>query len=82
MQELEAAEDQLAEHRRALHRRLLLPLDRPMLCSANALSFGETGSSHSTILQNVHEGIAPSGVAGGQTHMIWGDYSYHHYMQV
>ena len=38
-QSLEAAEEALLPLRQALHRRLGLPLDRPLLRCANALSF-------------------------------------------
>ena len=43
MQSLEAAEEQLLPLRQALHRRLGLPQDRPLLRCANALTFAEGG---------------------------------------
>lgn len=46
MQSMEAAEEQLLPLRQALHRRLGLPLDRPLLRCANALTFAE-GSQRS-----------------------------------
>lgn len=73
------AEQKLAGLRRQLHAKLLLPPDRPLLRLANAVSFEEPTSS---FLQDVHEGIGPSGIKGGSQHMIWGSYIYHHYMQV
>eukprot|EP00850_Spirogloea_muscicola_P002976 SM000011S19154 [mRNA] locus=s11:1166090:1170192:- [translate_table: standard] len=50
-----------------LHRRLGLPMDRPLLRTANAMSFGAERS--------------PTTVVGGQTSLVQGSYQYFHYMQ-
>lgn len=65
------AEAVSVEQRKALHRRLGLPLDRPLLRTANALSPGlalltADDSAAARLagakrLQNVHIGLPPSG---------------------
>ena len=75
--------------RRALHTRLGLPSDRPLLRLNNAVDprlvteppQGLPGGK-ATWLQNVHMGIPPPPISGGTLHMIEGSYDYHHYMQV
>ena len=65
-----------------------LPLDRPMLRVANALSRpapeGEAGSSGGGTqrLRDVHAGLPPSKVVGGTVHLVDGSYEYFHYLQV
>jgi len=83
-QSQEAAEEKLLGQRKAVHQQLLLPLDRPLLRRANALDFDaeDGGGGGGPQLRNVHEGLGPSGVSGGKAHLIWGTYSYFHYMQV
>ena len=76
------AKEELVEQRRVLHQQLLLPPDRPLLLPAYAVNFSASSSGEGPQLQNVHEGLGPSGVAGGKTHLVWGTYSYYHYMQV
>ncbi|GBG86739.1 hypothetical protein CBR_g41805 [Chara braunii] len=78
--------------RKALHARLGLPI-RPLLRVANALSFSpevvvEIASSSSSAaasscgrLRDVHVGLPPSGIPGGQSSIIDGSYEYYHYMQ-
>lgn len=78
--------------REAAHRRLGLPLDRPLLRTCNALqpgaeAWGGAGGAlpGSTpipgVLRGVHEGLAPSGVKGGRVALVQGTYEYFHYMQ-
>ncbi|GAQ78689.1 hypothetical protein KFL_000170350 [Klebsormidium nitens] len=69
-----------------LHRQLGLPLDRPLLRSANALlsADAEPGSAEASTsgrLLDVHAGIRPSGIANGKLSLIHGSYEYYHYMQ-
>eukprot|EP00850_Spirogloea_muscicola_P020334 SM000212S06927 [mRNA] locus=s212:239709:245246:- [translate_table: standard] len=65
-----------------LHRRLGLPMDRPLLRTANAMSFSaERSPTTGTRLMDVHVGLQPSGVVGGQPSLIQGSYQYFHYMQ-
>ena len=63
-----------------------LPLDRPLLRVANALSWASTEGATSTggqrRLANVHAGLPVSGVSGGTQHVVSGDYEYFHYLQV
>ena len=75
--------------RQALHARLGLPSNRPLLKFINAadprLSTGLPQSmpgGKATRLQDVHVGIPDPPVSGGTLHMIAGSYDYHHYMQV
>ncbi|KAG9446669.1 hypothetical protein H6P81_012797 [Aristolochia fimbriata] len=74
-----------AEVRRSLHLRLGLPLDRPLLRLANALTFGhakdKTIRSSSQLLKDVHTGIPSSGVSVGYTTLVEGSYEYYHYLQ-
>ncbi|XP_022137398.1 probable Ufm1-specific protease isoform X2 [Momordica charantia] len=73
------------EIRKALHLRLGLPFDRPVLRSASALDFsGRKDSSTrkgSYLLKDVHIGIPSSGVSGGQMSLVQGSYEYYHYLQ-
>uniref|UniRef100_A0A7N0RJ20 Probable Ufm1-specific protease n=1 Tax=Kalanchoe fedtschenkoi TaxID=63787 RepID=A0A7N0RJ20_KALFE len=79
----------LVEARKALHQRLGLPLDRPLLRIANALNLSLSnpkGSNTfsrkgSTLLKDVHIGIPSSGVSGGLASLVQGSYVYHHYLQ-
>ena len=79
----ETSEDQadLTALRKWLHTRLLLPIDRPLLRASNAIQFGSQASS-ATQLQDVHRDLKASVVKGGTQHLIWGSYSYYHYLQV
>jgi hypothetical protein len=76
-------EDYLGSFRQQLHRKLLLPLDRPLLKSTNSLLLdpvpppAEGASLH---LRDVHRTLGPSGV-GGRVHLVDGSYEYYHYLQ-
>lgn len=86
---IEADEAALTGRRAALHALLGLPADRPMLRVANAVQpgsaagrQGEGGATQQAKrLSDVHVGAAPSGVPGGQVHLVQGSYDYYHYMQ-
>ncbi|KAG0450080.1 hypothetical protein HPP92_026948 [Vanilla planifolia] len=71
------------EIRRSLHSRLGLPLDRPILRIANAISLGSKPkhlkNNGYQYLKNVHTEIPASGVMGGSISMIDGSYEYFHY---
>ncbi|KAI3847477.1 hypothetical protein MKX03_011747 [Papaver bracteatum] len=77
------------EIRRALHSRLGLPLDRPLLRIVNALDVSTdniTAGSNSTknvsyLLKDVHTGVPRSGVSGGLISTVEGSYEYYHYLQ-
>lgn len=77
------------EVRKKLHVRLSVPLDRPMVRVANALTLATNdavAANHSKIkgmmrLTNVHVGLSSSGVAGGQMRLLEGSYEYYHYLQ-
>jgi hypothetical protein len=73
----------LVKSRTALHQRLGLPLDRPLLRVANALTTMESTSTSrgSRRLCDVHVGLPPSGVVGGTQSLIDGSYEYYHYLQ-
>jgi len=74
-------EMKLFKRRQALHKKLLLPLDRPLIRLSNALTFGEGSNSFARKLMNVHEALGPSGVKGGTQYLVKGTYCYFHYMQ-
>ncbi|GFR16037.1 ufm1-specific protease 2 [Trichonephila clavata] len=65
--------------RKELHKQLLLPMDRPFLKKLNSYDFSLTSSTGH--LFNPHEGINTTGVTGGKRALVYGKYSYHHYMQ-
>ncbi|XP_071040504.1 ufm1-specific protease 2 isoform X2 [Parasteatoda tepidariorum] len=73
------SDEELETYRKELHRKLLLPMDRPFLKKLNACDFSLASSSGH--LYNPHEGIVSSGVSGGKSSIVQGTYSYHHYMQ-
>lgn len=75
--------------RQALHDRLGLPANRPLLRLNSAVDPRSAvrppqslPGARAARLQDVHVGINPPPVAGGTVHMIEGSYDYHHYMQV
>ncbi|CAN0900887.1 Probable Ufm1-specific protease [Linum grandiflorum] len=82
-------ETKQVEVRESLHRRLGLPVDRPLLRIANALSFSgvkdntirNSGRKGTSLLKDVHVGIPVSGVSGGVTSLVQGSYEYYHYLQ-
>ncbi|CAN6903632.1 unnamed protein product [Brassica oleracea] len=74
--------------RKSLHMRLGLPLDRPLLRTANALDLSVNDDSRSNTkkrgsiqLKDVHIGIPSSGVSEGVASVIQGSYEYYHYLQ-
>ncbi|VAI77008.1 unnamed protein product [Triticum turgidum subsp. durum] len=80
-------EEKQSELRRNLHFRLGLPLDRPLLRTSNALTFGamerrdrSSSKSGSSLLRDVHKEIPSSGVSGGIMSLIEGSYEYYHYL--
>uniref|UniRef100_A0A453S7P4 Ufm1-specific protease n=3 Tax=Triticinae TaxID=1648030 RepID=A0A453S7P4_AEGTS len=79
-------EEKQSELRRNLHFRLGLPLDRPLLRTSNALTFGamemrdRSSSKSSSLLRDVHKEIPSSGVSGGIMSLIDGSYEYYHYL--
>ena len=75
-----AQEKMLLPLREAIHRRFMLPMDRPYVRVPQGLSF-ITCPGVSGRLRNVHEGLPASGVQGGQVHLVQGAYDYCHYMQ-
>ena len=78
-----ALEARLQPVRARLHQRLRLPLDRPQLRAAQALSFGAdpNPSGGTGRLADVHVGLPPPGVPGGVEHLVAGSYDYYHYCQ-
>lgn len=78
------SELKIMEYRRFLHQRLGLPMDRPFLRIANALSFKDAldeNRNGKLRLSNLHANLPSSGVVGGHTSMIEGSYEYYHYLQ-
>ncbi|GJW04861.1 probable Ufm1-specific protease isoform X2 [Tanacetum coccineum] len=75
------------EIRKSLHLRLGLPLDRPLLRIASAMTIAKEGASGNTLrkgtslLKDVHIGIPSSGVQGGELSLVQGSYEYYHYLQ-
>jgi hypothetical protein len=62
-----------------LHRKFLLPTDRPYFRRLNRFTF-EADMPTKGPLTNVHVGLKPSGI-GGEVSLVDGYYSYHHYLQ-
>lgn len=72
------------EERKKLHRRLGLPLNRPLLRVANALNFafpstGRPGGAKRLV--DVQTTLTGGPVTGGQISLVQGSYEYYHYMQ-
>ena len=91
---IESDEEALLPRRKALHRMLGLPLNRPLLRVANACDFDGAGSGAALAaalaaggtggrprLGDVHVGLPPPPVKGS-VHVVQGSYDYYHYMQV
>lgn len=74
---IEIEDDQLTKIRKEIHLRYLIPLDRPYVRKANCFSF-ETNYQY---LRNVHLGLDNSGTQNSQISLVYGSYTYHHYMQ-
>ncbi|XP_023209648.1 ufm1-specific protease 2-like [Centruroides sculpturatus] len=70
---------QLESYRKELHQQLLLPLDKPLLRLSNKKIF--INDLNEPYLTNTHVGLASSGIQNGKPSIIWGTYTYHHYMQ-
>ena len=84
----EATEPSTREQRVAAHRRLGLPLDRPLLRTCNAIGLGSsaggtggTGTPIPGILRDVHLGLSPPALKNAQVALVQGTYEYFHYMQ-
>jgi len=68
--------------RRSVHTSFMLPVDRPLLRRANAISFPDKGENQK--LKTVHLGLeSKHGLVGEdvQVALVQGEYVYHHYMQ-
>ncbi|XP_045600744.2 ufm1-specific protease 2 isoform X1 [Procambarus clarkii] len=68
----------LETYRKAVHKALVFPFDRPMMRRANRLT--PAPGSKSAALTNTHVGLKPSTV-DGDVRIVPGTYGYHHYMQ-
>ncbi|KAI7836732.1 hypothetical protein COHA_009430 [Chlorella ohadii] len=92
---IESDEEALLPRRKALHRMLGLPLNRPLLRVANACDFDGAGAGSGAALAaalatggtggrhrlgDVHVGLPPPPVKGS-VHVVQGSYDYYHYMQ-
>jgi len=86
----EADREELRAERRALHTRLGLPLNRPVLRFTCALRLGpqeggaltsETPQQQQGRLRDVHVGLPASGVPAATAHLVQGPYFYFHYGQ-
>ncbi|KAL3141912.1 hypothetical protein ABBQ32_004569 [Trebouxia sp. C0010 RCD-2024] len=84
-----AEEEALKTTRQALHARLGLPPNRPLLRLNNSVDPRLVTGRPQAVpggktprLQDVHMGLGPPPVSGGTLHMVDGSYDYHHYMQV
>jgi hypothetical protein len=89
----DAAEAPARAQREKAHKRLGLPLDRPLLRTCNALPPGRAGwggggggqlvgsTPIPGLLRDAHVGLAPPGVKNGATALVQGTYEYFHYMQ-
>ena len=78
---LDAQEECLLDVRKALHRRFNLDMDRPYFRVPQSLSFALPAATGPVRLKNVHQGLPPSGIQGGNVHLVQGAYEYCHYMQ-
>ncbi|XP_002736605.1 ufm1-specific protease 2-like [Saccoglossus kowalevskii] len=72
------SEEELESHRRNLHTKLVIPLDKPLLRRTRRYVFTEERNKEG-YLTNTHIGLPQSG--DGQMYIVSGVYSYHHYMQ-
>lgn len=71
-------EDELVSYRLKLHKRLLLPENRPLMRPSNSYKF-ENERQQGIYLTNPHTGLV--GGICGTVAVVDGTYSYHHYMQ-
>lgn len=70
-------DEELSEKRKQIHLSYILPLERPLVRRGNSLKDPSPGGQ----LNNTHEGLAGSGLKGGNQSIVYGTYTYHHYMQ-
>ncbi|XP_051169272.1 ufm1-specific protease 2 [Leptopilina boulardi] len=69
-----------SEYRKSLHKTLVLGMTRPMFREGNAVQF-RSDLSNNDPLFNPHEAISVSNTPNGKLSLVYGCYSYHHYMQ-
>ncbi|XP_058049140.1 ufm1-specific protease 2 isoform X1 [Ahaetulla prasina] len=74
------SDDQLETYRKELHGQFNLPLDRPYFRRANAYHFPDE-SFKDGYLRNPHLHLNPPTIESGMVYLVYGTYSYHHYMQ-
>ncbi|XP_053112822.1 ufm1-specific protease 2 isoform X4 [Hemicordylus capensis] len=74
------SDNQLETFRQELHSRFNLPLDRPYFRRANAYHFPDEPFKDG-YLRNPHVHLSPPGIESGMVYVVYGTYSYHHYMQ-
>ncbi|KAH0616143.1 hypothetical protein JD844_027038 [Phrynosoma platyrhinos] len=74
------SDNQLESYRRELHGWFNLPFDRPYFRRANAYHFPDE-PFRDGYLRNPHVHLNPPGIESGIVYLVYGTYSYHHYMQ-
>ncbi|XP_072857482.2 ufm1-specific protease 2 isoform X1 [Pogona vitticeps] len=74
------SDDQLESYRQELHGWFNLPFDRPYFRRANAYHFPDE-SFRDGYLRNPHVHLNPPGIESGIVYLVYGTYTYHHYMQ-
>lgn len=74
------SDQELETYREELHRRFNLPFDRPYFRRANAYHFPDEPFKDG-YLRNPHVHLSPPGIESGMIYLVYGTYSYHHYMQ-
>ncbi|XP_044310970.1 ufm1-specific protease 2 isoform X1 [Varanus komodoensis] len=73
-------DSQLETYRQELHGRFNLPFDRPYFRRANAYHFPDEPFKDG-YLRNPHVHLNPPGIESGMVYLVYGTYSYHHYLQ-
>ncbi|XP_062513762.1 ufm1-specific protease 2-like isoform X2 [Corticium candelabrum] len=71
-------DNSLEEMRRKLHEKFLLSIDRPLIRPANAITC--QGKDRGPYLLDVHEGLPFPGGVTENSSLVYGHYSYHHYL--
>ncbi|KAJ6668595.1 hypothetical protein lerEdw1_012077 [Lerista edwardsae] len=74
------SDQELETYREELHGRFNLPFDRPYFRRANAYHFPDEPFKDG-YLRNPHVHLSPPGIESGMIYLVYGTYSYHHYMQ-
>jgi len=75
-------EDDLLQIRQEFHKRLFLPMDRPLLRIGNAFNFQEITTAPTERILDVHTKLKlHSQISGGRQYLMEGAYYYYHYMQ-